>query len=72
MRSLQKLIEGKMKVTKTKSKLFTNAEYDELQLRLKGKKKNYQIYSNRLKPKLAEFVDISKKHIEKIKEIIKK
>lgn len=60
-----------MKLTKTKSKLFTNTEYDELQLRLKGKKKHYSIYSNRLKPKLIEFVALADKYLEKIKEMIK-
>ena len=55
-----------MKVKKTKSKLFTNSEYDELQLRLKDKKKNYSIWSNRLKPKLKEFVALEK-YMNKIK-----
>ena len=58
-----------MKQTKTKSKLFTNTEYDELQLRLKNKKKNYSIWSNRLKPKLKEFVALEK-YTEKIKELL--
>ena len=60
-----------MKVTKTKSKLFTNTEYDELQRRLKDKKQDYSIWSNRLKPKLIEFVAISEKYLDKIKEMIK-
>ncbi len=59
-----------MKLTKTKSKLFTNTEYNELQLRLKDKKKNYSIWSNRLKPKLKEFVDLEK-YMNKIKELLK-
>ena len=58
-----------MKETKTKSKLFTNAEYDELQLRLEEKKKNYSIWSNRLKPKLTEFVMLQE-HTEKIKKLL--
>ena len=58
-----------MKITKTKSKIFTNAEYDELQLRLKNKKKNYSIWSNRLKPKLKEFIAFEK-YLKKIKEIL--
>ena len=60
-----------MKLTKTKSKLFTNTEYDEFQLRLKGKKKNYSIWSNRLKPKLKEFIALEK-YMNKIKELLKK
>ncbi len=56
-----------MKQTKTKSKLFTNLEYNELQLRLKGKKKNYSIWSNRLKPKLKELITLN---IDKIKELL--
>ncbi len=60
-----------MKLTKTKSKLFTNTEYDELQLRLlKDKKKNYSIWSNRLKPKLKEFIALEK-YMNKIKELLK-
>ena len=59
-----------MKLTKTKSKLFTNTEYDEFQLRLKGTKKNYSIWSNMLKPKLNEFVNIEK-YMDKIKELLK-
>ena len=58
-----------MKYTKTKSKLFTNTEFDELQFRLKDKKKNYSIWSNRLKPKLKEFVELNK-HLHKIKELL--
>ncbi len=59
-----------MKLKKTKSKLFTNAQYDEFQLRLKGKKKNYSIFTNRLKPKLIEIVALEK-YMDKIKEILK-
>ena len=59
-----------MKLTKTKSKLFTNTEYNELQLRLKDKKKNYSIWSNRLKPKLKEFIALEK-YMDKIKELLK-
>ena len=59
-----------MKITKTKSRLFTNAEYDELQVRLSGKKKNYTIWSNRLKPKLIEFLALEKQR-EKIEGLFK-
>ena len=58
-----------MKLTKTKSKIFTNTEYNELQLRLKDKKKNYSIWSNRLKPKLKEFIALEK-YMDKIKELL--
>lgn len=60
-----------MKLTKTKSRIFTNTEYNELQRRLNGKKKDYTIWSNRLKPKLIEFVALTEKYLDKIKEMIK-
>lgn len=60
-----------MKQRKTESKLFTNTEYNELQRRLRGKKKEYSIWSNRLKPKLIEFVDMSEKYLDKIKDLLK-
>ena len=59
-----------MKLTKTKSKLFTNTEYDELQLRLKGEKKDYAIWW-KMKPKLIEFVNVADKYLDKINQIIK-
>ena len=61
-----------MKLTKTKSKLFTDTEHKELfDYRLKGKKKNYAVYYRTLKPKLQEFIKVADKYLEKFKELLK-
>ena len=49
------------------SKIFTETEQKEFELRLKGKKKNYKIWY-RVKPKLIELLKLfkQKKKIEKL------
>ena len=44
---------------KTKSKIFTDAEYAALQARMNGDKKDKMgIYASRVKPKLHEMLDV--------------
>lgn len=52
---------------KHNSTIFTNAELQEFQRRLEGKKEDYKIWY-RVKPKLAELVELfkQKKQIEKL------
>lgn len=51
-----------------KTRIFTKTEYDELDRRLKGEKKNYKIWY-RAKPKIEELLDDwfpRKKELEKL------
>jgi hypothetical protein len=54
---------------RNRSRIFTDAEYDELMLRLSGKKENYRIWY-RVKPRIREMLDIWFAKKEKLEKLI--